>query len=124
MDRAALVVADSEQGLSDHGPEGLFRDGQGVLILHGGQLGKVLGVDAHEVEFTHAAGDVNLQGLFLKEQGVVGHLSDDLAEETGGEDHGTGLGDIGLDGGADAGLLVIAGEEDGAGVLGLQKESL
>lgn len=59
MDRAALVVADSEQGLSDHGPEGLFRDGQGVLILHGGQLGKVLGVDAHKVEFTHAAGDVN-----------------------------------------------------------------
>ena len=123
MDRPALVGADGEEGLADHGPEGLLLDLQGVLVFHGGQLGEVLGIDAHEVELAHAAGDVNLQLLLLENQGVVGHFPNDLAKETGGKDHGTDLRHVGLDGGADAGLLVVAGDEHGAGSLGLQQQA-
>ena len=124
VDGTALVLADGEDGLADHGTEGLLGDLQGVLVFHVGQLREVLGVDAHEVELTHAAGDVDLQVFLLENDGVVCHLADDLTEKAGGQDHGAGFLDICLNGGTDAGLLVVAGNENVAGVLGLQQEAL
>ena len=123
MDGAALIVADGEDGLADHGSEGLLGQGDGVLVLYGGQLREVLRVDAHEVELTHAAGDVDFQVFFLKEQDVVGHFPDDFAEQPGGEDHGTGFRHFPLEAGADAGFLVVPGEEDVAGFLRFQKQA-
>ena len=46
MDGPALVVADSEEGLGDHGPKRRLADGQGILLIHGGQLGELLRVGA------------------------------------------------------------------------------
>ena len=93
------------------------------MVRHGGQLREVLRVDAHEVELTHAAGDVNFQVFFLKEQDVVGHFPDDFAEQPGGEDHGTGFRHFPLEAGADAGFLVVPGEENVAGFLRFQKQA-
>ena len=123
MDGAAVVGAHGEDGLADHGPEGLFGEGQGVLVFHCGQLREVLRVDAEQVELAVSTGDVDFQSLLLEQDHVVGQLADDLSKQAGGEDHGTGLGDIGLDGRPDAGLLVIAGEEDGAVFFGFEQKS-
>ena len=110
MDGAALIVADGEKGLADHGLEPLLGDDKGVLILHGWQLGEFLWVGAQDVELAHAAPDVDHVVFGGKEDGVVGHLADDLAEEAGGEHQGALFLYIGGDNGADTGLQVIAGQ--------------
>ena len=87
------------------------------MIFHRGQLGEILGVDAGEVKLTHAAAQVYLALFLLKDQHIVGHFADDLPEEPGREDGGAGLLDLRFHRGADARLLVIAG--DGEAAVGL-----
>ena len=110
MHRAALVVADGEQGLADHRAQGGLGQGEGVLLVHGGQLGELLRVAAHNIELGQAALDVDHIALGGEDHHVVGHLADDLAEEPGGQDQRAPLGDLGGDGGLDARLQIIAGE--------------
>lgn len=104
MHRAALVVADGEQGLADHGAQGGLGQGEGVLLVHGGQLGELLRVAAQDIELGQAALDVDHIALGGEDHHVVGHLADDLAEEPGGQDQRAPLGDLGGDGGLDARL--------------------
>ena len=44
VDRAALVVADGKQGLCNHGAQSGLLQSDGVLLVHGGQLGELLGI--------------------------------------------------------------------------------
>ena len=110
MDGPGLVVADGEEGLADHGAQGVLLDGEAVFILDTGQLGEVLRVGGQDVEVAHAAGDVDHIAVGRKDHHVVGQFSDDLAEQPGGEDQAAALFDLGRDGGADAGLQVVASE--------------
>ena len=85
MDGTGFVVADGEEGLTDHGAQGALLDGKAVFILHAGQLGKVLRIGGQNIEMAHAAGDVDHIAVGGKDHHVVGQLADDLAEEAGGE---------------------------------------
>ena len=122
VDGPGLVVADGEEGLADHGAQGVLLDGEAVFILDTGQLGEVLRVGGQDVEVAHAAGDVDHIAVGRKDHHVVGQFSDDLAEQPGGEDQAAALFDLGRDGGADAGLQVVAGQAQI--VSGLQEDAL
>ena len=89
------------------------------MILHCGQLWEVLGVDAGEVELTHAAAQVNVPLFLLEHHHVVGHFSNNLSKKPGREDGGAGLLDFRFHGGADARLLVVAGDGEAAVAVGL-----
>ena len=122
VDRAALVVADGENGLGYHGLQPGLGQGEGVLILHRGQLGELLRVGAQDVELTGPTGDVDHIVVTLEGDDVVGQLPDDLAEQPGGQHQGAGLADVGRHGGADAGVHVVAGEPQL--LAGLQQDAL
>ena len=113
VDGPALVVADGKEGLSDHGPQHRLTDGEGVLLVHSGQLGELLRVGAQDVELRQAAPDIYRIALRGKHHHVVGHLADNLPKEPGGEHQGAPFGNLGGDGGLDAGLQVVAGETQG-----------
>ena len=80
------------------------------MVLYGGQFGELLRVGAQDVEFAHAAFDVDHIVLGGEEDDVVGQFSHDFAEESGAEDNGTGGLDVSGDSGADSGFQIIAGE--------------
>ena len=122
MDGPGLVIADGEDGLPDHGAQLVPGDVEAVLVLHGGQLGEVLGISCQDVELAHAAGDVHQVAVGGEGDDVVGELADDLSEEPGGEDQAPPLLDLSRDHGADAGLQVVAGEPEL--IPGLQEDAL
>ena len=110
VDGAALVVADGEESLGNHGTQHALLQDHGILLLHRGQLGEFLGVGTQDVEFAHATFNVDHIVLGGENHHVIGHFADNFAEQAGGEDQGAGLLDLGGDGGLDSGLQVIAGE--------------
>ena len=109
MDGTALVVADGKQGLRDHGAQNRLRQRKGVLLLHSGQFGKFLWIGAQDVELRQAAFDVDHVAAGGKYHHVVGHLSDNLAEQAGGENQGAFFLNLSRDRDLDAGFQVVAG---------------
>ena len=108
MHRAAFVVADGEQGLADHGAQGFLLNGEGVQVIHHGQLGKLFRVSAQNVELTHATAHIDHIILRREIYDVVGQLSHDLAEQTGRQNKAALLGHIGRNNGTDTGFQIIA----------------
>ena len=123
MDGTALVGGDGEDGLANHGAQGSPLDFKAVgILLHLGQGGELGGIGGQDVEFAHAALDVDGVVLGGEDHHVVGQLADDVPEQAGGEDQGAGLGDLGVQGGTDSGLQVVAGQTQV--ISGLQQDSL
>ena len=85
MDGPALVVADGKESLADHRPEYRLFYSQGILLVHSGQLWKLLRVGAQNIELGQAALDIYHVVLRGKDHHVVGHLADDLSKEPGGQ---------------------------------------
>ena len=111
MDGAALVGGDGEDGLSDHGAQSGPPDLKLVsVLLHLGKGGELGGIRGQDVELAHAALDVDGIVLGGEDHHIVGQLSDNVAKQAGGEDQGAGLGNIGVQGGANPSLQVIAGQ--------------
>ena len=109
MDGTGLVGGNGEAGLVDHGLQGPLLDGHRVLVVHLRQLRVVLGGQAHDLEAGVAAGQAH--HIFLirrKHHQIVRQLPDDLTEQAGVEDDAAFLVDLGLKGGADAGLHIVA----------------
>ena len=118
---AGFVVADGKNGLSDHGFELFLWNLEGILVFHRRELGEFFGVGAQNVEFAQAAFDVDHVVFGGKDDDVVGEFADDFAEEAGAENKGAGGFDFGGDGGADAGLQIVAGQAQF--VVGLQQDT-
>ena len=110
MDGAALVVGDGEESLGDHGAQGGLTDIDVALGLNAGQLGELLGIGGQNVELAHAAFDIDHVAVGGKDHDIIGHLAHDLAEQSGRQNKGTLLLDLGGDGGLNTGLQIIAGE--------------
>ena len=111
MHGTGLVGADGEKGLVDHGLQLLLLDMEGILLLHGGELGEFLRVGAHDLEGAPAAGELYQHAVVaLQLQEAVGHFPDDISEEAGVEDDAPLFRHVRRDPGADAGLEVIAGD--------------
>ena len=106
-----FVGADGEKGLVDHGFQLLFLNVEGILLLHGGKLGEILRIGAHDLKGAPSAGEFDQQaGVALQFQIAVRHFSDDVAEETGVENDASFFRNVCRDPGADAGFQVIAGD--------------
>ena len=111
VDRPAFVVADGKEGLGDHGPQGGLSDGQGVLLLHGGQLRELLRVGAQDVELGQAALDIDRVALGGEDHHVVGHICGRSRTNSRADSTREPVSRISRrDGGPDAGLQVIAGQ--------------
>ena len=123
MDGPDLVGGDGTGGVGDHGAECALRQADGVLVLHLRQLRIVVGGQSHDVVSRVAAGQLDVQ-VFVTAEGdhIVREPAQNLAEQTGGKDQLPGFRDVGIQGGADAGLHVIAG--DGQPGLRLEQQSL
>ena len=111
MDGAALVGGHGEGGLADHGLQGLLLQGDAVLVVHLRQLRIVVGGQTQNVEAGVAAAEMHHVLLIGgKDDDIVRHLADDIAEQPGIEDDAALLPDLRLEGGADTGLGVVAGQ--------------
>ena len=108
VDRSGLVGAHGKEHLGEHGPEGGLGQGDGTAVVHGGQLGKFVGGAAHDVKRGGSTG--NVDGISLGGHGdhVVGQLSDDLTKQSCRQNQRTGLGDLGVHPGDDAGFQIVS----------------
>ena len=109
VDGTGLVGGNGEAGLVDHGLQGPLLDSHRVLVVHLRQLRVVLGGQAHDLEAGVAAGQAH--HIFLirrKHHQIVRQLPDDLTEQAGVEDDAALLVNLGLKGGADTGLHIVA----------------
>ncbi len=110
MDGAGLVCGYGKGGFANHGAKGLLTDPQGVLVFYFRQFRVVLGGEGRDVVGGVAAGQAYVQALVGgKGDDVIGQAADDFTEEAGGENQGSLFGDVCFQGGADAGLHVVAG---------------
>ena len=112
-DGPAVVVGHCKQGAVYHIGKGGPAQNQRILRLHGGQLGKLLRVDALNVELADPALDMNGKAIGGNGYNVVGQPPDDIAEQPGRQHQRTLFHDLGGDGGLDAGFQVVAGEAQG-----------
>ena len=110
MDGAALVGGDGKQGLGDHAAQDVAGQLHRVLILHQRQIREILGIGAHDVEFAHAALDVDHVILCGNTDHIVGKAADNVAEQVGAQHQGARLGHVGGDDGADTCGKVVAGQ--------------
>ena len=86
-------------------------DGHGVLVLHLGKLGIIRSGEAGDIKVCVAAGNMNGELIIRCENDdVIGHAADDITEETGVQNNVAGGLDLRRDGGADAGLHIVAGD--------------
>ena len=122
MHRPALVGADGEQGLGDHGPQHGLGQGQGVLLVHLGQLGELLRVGGQDIELGQAALDVHVIAVGDEGDHVIGHFPHDLRKKPGGQHQRARLPDLSGDSGLDACLQIIAGQAQGGA--GLDEDAL
>ena len=97
--RAALVGGDCEDGLLYQLAELLLLQAYGVGVVAVGQLGIVVGGQAHEAVLALAAAHCGLAAVRdLEGYHAVGQDAHHLAYELGGHDHGAaGLGHVGLE---------------------------
>ena len=109
MDGAGFVGGNGKGSLVDHLPQNLLLDGKGIFILHQGKLGIIRGGKTGDIKVRVSAGDMDGELIVGSEyHHIIGHTADNVAKETGIEDD-IALGPhLGRNGGADAGLHVVA----------------
>ena len=122
VQRTAFAVADGEDGLADHGAQQLFRQNDGILLVNGGQLGIVVGGNAHNGEVGLTAGDGD-GGLVLACDGnnAVGQAADNICKQLRADDDGAGFGNVCIKLGINALFQVITG--DAHGIAGLNQDA-
>ena len=112
VDRSCLVGAYGEEGLADELLENAFLYLYLFESVNGGKIGVIVGRGTHNVEAAHAAAKLYHESVVgIEAYGIVGHLADYIAEELGVEDYAAGLGNYGVQSGADTGFEIIAGDD-------------
>ena len=123
MDGAVFVGGNGEGRLVDHGFQDALLNGEGVLVVHLGHFGVVVGGQTQNLKPRVAAGERDHE-LFVggKHDDVIGHFADNVPEQAGAEHDAAALPNIGLQAGADAGLHIVA--RQGQHVVALQQQPL
>ena len=111
MNGTALVGGNGKGRLTDHSLQHPLLQRHRVLVVHLRQLRIVVGGQAQNLKAGVAAGQADHQ-LFIggKNDHIIRHAADDVAEQAGIQYDAARLADIRLHSGADAGLGVIAGQ--------------
>ena len=110
VDRAALVRAHGEGALVDHLFEQILRQRHAVFRLDSRQIRIIVRAQADEVECRLAAFDGHSAVFRLDGDDAVRHAAQHLAEQARTDEHAAGLGNVGVDGGINGFLQVVAGD--------------
>ena len=83
----ALIIADGENGLGDHGFQTPLGEDQAGALINAGKLWKILVAVSLDIKGGRAALDVDRAvGIGVDGHRVVGHTTEDLPQQTGGQD--------------------------------------
>ena len=111
MNGTGLIFADGKTGAADHGFEFILRQADAFVGLDFRQFRVILGGHSRDGERGNAAADGYFEFFVNRDaDGLVGQLSDNVEEETGGHDAGASLLDLGIDGDGNARFEIITGK--------------
>ena len=117
VDRAALVRTHGEGALVDHFLEQILRERHAVFRLDGRQIWVIVRTQADEIERCFAAFDGHGAVFRLDGDDAVRHAAQHLTEQTRADEHAAGFGNVGINGGVNGFLQVVAGDAHaGAGL--------
>ena len=117
VDRAALVRTHGKGALVDHLLEQILRERHAVFRLDGRQIRVIVRTQADEIERCFAAFDGYGAVFRLDGDDAVRHAAQHLTEQTRADEHAAGFGNVGINGGVNGFLQVVAGDAHaGAGL--------
>ena len=115
VDGTALIVADGKNHPGNHGAQLSLLHGQAVPFVYSGQFRKFFRAAAHDVEGSGSAHNVDLAAIRGDGDHIVGQPANDLPEQAGGQDNGSGLGYTGLHLGDNSRLQIVAADAQAGG---------
>ena len=109
MDGPALIFGHGEDGSADQLLQSVLGHINGAAHIDVGQFGVILGVLGGDGEGGVAGADRHLIALVHHNgDGAFRQTADDVAEELGGQDAHTGVGNLGVDGVGNGGFHIVA----------------
>ena len=110
VDRAALVRTHGKGALVDHLLEQVLREEYAVFRLDDRQIRVIVRAQADEVERRLAAFDGHGAVFRLDGDDAVRHAAQHLTEQARADEHAAGFGNVGINGGVNGFLQVVAGD--------------